>query len=282
MTPVRLETPAMPKLPFYQVDAFASKPFEGNQACVMPLDDFLPDETLQAIAAENNVAETAYIVPAGEGVWKLRWFTPTVEVPLCGHATLGSAHVLFDALGFDGEVIAFDTVKSGRLLVRKLEDGRLEMDFPSAPISEIPVTDDVVAALGARPVQAWGGFVYAARFENPQDVRDLEPDLRALKTLGASGAGWERGNFGCFAAGGDDVDVTSRFFAPGSGIDEDPATGSWHTMLARVMSERFGKNELTCYQAYPGRGAYVGTRLEGNRVKLMGRAVTVIEGHFSL
>ena len=110
----------MPTLPFYQIDAFASKPFEGNQACIMPLETFLPDETLQAIAAENNVAETAYIVPAGEGVWTLRWFTPTVEVPLCGHATLGTAHVLYQELGYTGEAIAFDTMKSGRLHVRRL------------------------------------------------------------------------------------------------------------------------------------------------------------------
>lgn len=272
----------MPKLPFYQVDAFASKPFEGNQACVMPLDAFLPDETLLAIAAENNVAETAYIVRTGEDSWNLRWFTPAVEVPLCGHATLGSAHVLYEELGFAGAAIHFDTVKSGRLVVRRLDDGRLEMDFPSGPVQEIPVTDEVAAALGARPVQAWGGMFYAARFETPDEVKALKPDQKALKNLGVPGEGWDRGNFGCFAAGGDGVDVTSRFFAPGSGIDEDPATGSWHTMLARVMSERFGKDVLTCHQAYPGRGAFLDTRLEGDRVKLIGRAVTVIEGRFSL
>ncbi|MEZ5998807.1 MAG: PhzF family phenazine biosynthesis protein [Hyphomonas sp.] len=272
----------MPDLPFYQIDAFATKPFEGNQACVMPLDDFLPDAELLAIAAENNVAETAYIVPAGDGVWKLRWFTPAVEVPLCGHATLASAHVLYEELGFSGEVISFDTVKSGRLLVRRLEDGRLEMDFPCGPVKEIPVTDDVAAALGSRPVQAWGGMFYAARFETPEQVKALKPDLRALKDLGVPGEGWDRGNFGCFAAGGEGVDVTSRFFAPGSGIDEDPATGSWHTMLARVMSERFGKSALRCFQAFPGRGAFIDTRLEGERVKLIGRVVTVIEGRFRL
>lgn len=272
----------MTKLPFYQVDAFASKPFEGNQACVMPLDDFLPDETLQAIAAENNVAETAFIVPSGEGVWKLRWFTPAVEVPLCGHATLGAAHVLYEEVGFTGDVIAFDTVKSGRLLVSRLEGGRLEMDFPSASVREIPVTDDIAGALGVRPVQAWGGMFYAARLETPEEVVALKPDLKVLKKLGVPGEGWGRGNFGCFAAGGDGVDVTSRFFAPGSGIDEDPATGSWHTMLARVMSERFGKDVCRCYQAYPGRGAFVDTRLEGDRVKLIGSSVTVIEGMFRL
>ena len=248
----------------------------------LPLDDFLPDETLQAIAAENNVAETAYIVRTGEDSWKLRWFTPAVEVPLCGHATLASAHVLYEELGFAGAAVNFDTVKSGRLIVRKLADGRLEMDFPCAPVTEIPVTDDVAAALGARPVQAWGGMFYAARFETPEDVKALKPDLKALKDLGVPGEGWDRGNFGCFAAGGEGVDVTSRFFAPGSGIDEDPATGSWHTMLARVMSERFGKDTLTCYQAFPGRGAFIDTALQGDRVKLIGRSVTVIEGGFRL
>ena len=144
------------------------------------------------------------------------------------------------------------------------------------------VTDDVAAALGARPVQAWGGMFYAARFETPEEVKALKPDQRALKDLGVPGEGWDRGNFGCFAAGGEGVDATSRFFAPGSGIDEDPATGSWHTMLARVMSERFGMDGLKCFQAYPGRGAFIDTRLEGDRVKLIGRSVTVIEGRFTL
>jgi PhzF family phenazine biosynthesis protein len=272
----------MPTLPFYQVDAFASKTFEGNQACVMPLDAFLPDETLLAIAAENNVAETAYIVPAGDGVWTLRWFTPAVEVPLCGHATLASAHVLFAHGGFAGEAIAFDTVKSGRLIVRRLADGRLEMDFPSAPVQPAPVTDEIAAALGARPAEAWGGMFYAARFETAEEVKALAPDHRALKTLGAAGGDWARGNFGCFALGGDGADATSRFFAPGSGIDEDPATGSWHTMLARILAENFARPEAHCYQAFPGRGAWIDVRLEGGRVKLTGTAVTVIEGIFKL
>ena len=272
----------MPKLPFFQVDAFATKPFEGNQACVMPLEEFLPDETLQAIAAENNVAETAFIVRKSADSWALRWFTPAVEVPLCGHATLASAHVLFNEMGFEGEAVHFDTVKAGRLTVQRLSGGKLEMDFPCSPVTQIPVTDEVADALGARPVEAWGGMFYAARFESPADVLALKPDVRALKDMSVPGEGWDRGNFGCFAAGGDGVDVTSRFFAPGSGIDEDPATGSWHTMLARVMHERFGKDALTCFQAYPGRGAAIGTRLEGDRVKLMGTSVTVIEGGFTL
>lgn len=272
----------MPTFPFYQVDAFAARPFEGNQACVMPLEAFLADEMLLKIAAENNVAETAYLVPQADGVWKLRWFTPAVEVPLCGHATLASAHVLFDAGGYDSSVIHFETVHSGRLTVRRMEDGALEMDFPSAPIQPVPVTDEIAAALGARPLEAWGGMFYAARFDSPETVKSLKPDVKALKTLGAEAAGWDRGNFGCFALGGEGVDVTSRFFAPGSGIDEDPATGSWHTMLSRILGTHFGLPQAACWQAYPGRGARVDVRLEGERVKLVGRAVTVIEGQFRL
>lgn len=272
----------MPVYAFYQVDAFATRAFEGNQACVMPMEAFLPDEQLLKIAAENNVAETAYLVPRAEGVWALRWFTPAVEVPLCGHATLAAAHVLFEAGGRAGDVIHFDTVHSGRLSVRRLADGRLEMDFPSAPIRPVPVTEDIVAALGARPLEAWGGMFYAARFDSPETVKGLTPDVKALKTLGAEGEGWDRGNFGCFALGGEGVDVTSRFFAPGSGIDEDPATGSWHTMLSRILATHFGLPEAACQQAYPGRGARIDVRLEADRVKLTGRAVTVIEGQFRL
>lgn len=270
----------MTALPFFQIDAFASKPFEGNQACVMPLDDFLPDETLQAIAAENNVAETAYIVPAGEGVWKLRWFTPAVEVPLCGHATLASAHALFSHVGFGGQEVAFDTVKSGRLTVKQLPDGRYEMDFPAPKIQKIAVSEDVATALGAWPLEAWGGPFYGAVFASPDDIYELQPDLALLKRLGVGGD-WDRGNFGCLASGGDGVDVTSRFFAPGSGIDEDPATGSWHCMVAAIMGPRL-KRAMDCYQAYTGRGAKIGVELVGDRVKLRGQAVTVIEGSFSL
>ncbi len=273
----------MTVLPFYQVDAFASRPFEGNQAGVMPLADFLPDATLQKIAAENNVAETAFLVPAGEGVWRLRWFTPAVEVPLCGHATLAAAHTLFETGAATGRTIHFDTVRSGRLTVQRLDDGRLEMDFPSAPIQPVAVTDEIADAFGARPLEAWAGMFYAARFESPDAVRRLAPDVRRLKTLGAEGAGWDCGNFGCFALGGENgADATSRFFAPGSGIDEDPATGTWHTMLARILAEHFALREARCHQAYPGRGADIGVKLDGDRCKLTGTAVTVIEGQFRL
>ena len=269
-------------IPFYQIDAFANRPFEGNQACVMPLEVYLPDETLQAIAAENNVAETAFIVPAGEGTWELRWFTPTVEVPLCGHATLASAHTVFAHLGFAGEQVTFQTRRSGELFVSRSADGYV-MDFPASPITEIDVTDEMEAALGARPKKMWAGSFLACLFETPEDVTALEPDHTALGLIGANEGGWEHGNVGCLALGGQTgADVTSRFFAPGSGIDEDPATGAWHCMLAPIVAERFGKTKLICFQAYAGRGAWIGTELDGDRVKLSGQAVSVIEGKFTL
>ena len=272
----------MTTYPFYQVDAFASKPFEGNQACVMPMDAFLADDVLLAIAAENNVAETAYIVPAGEGRWKLRWFTPTVEVPLCGHATLASAHALFAHMGFSGEKIVFETVKSGELIVEQDGAGYV-MDFPLPQVSPIPLDADIADALGATPIATYSGPFYGAVFETAEEIKRLNPDLKALANLGPKGD-WDRGNFGCLAldGDGDGVDVTSRFFAPGSGIDEDPATGSWHCMLAAMVQAHFGREALSCYQAFPGRGARIGTKIEGDRVKLSGEAVTVIEGRFSL
>ncbi len=270
----------MTHLPFFQIDAFATRIFEGNQACVMPMDAFLPDAQLQAIAAENNVAETAFIVDKGDGIWALRWFTPTIEVPLCGHATLASAHALFAQMGFDGEEIGFDTVKSGRLTVKRLPDGRYEMDFPAPEVSKIDVTEDVAVALGGWPLEAWGGPFYAAVFASAEDIITLQPDLDLIKRLGVF-RNIDRGNLGCLAVQGDGIDVVSRFFAPASGIPEDPATGSWHCMVAAILGPRF-KRRIDCFQAYPGRGASIGIELIGDRVKLRGHAVTVIEGKFAL
>lgn len=272
----------MPTLPFAQIDAFASQPFEGNQACVMPLDAFLADDVMQKIAAENNVAETAFIVPNGEGVWKLRWFTPAVEVPLCGHATLAAGHYLYELGGFTGEQITFQTVQSGKLFVSRLADGRLEMDFPAQEAEEISIDPDVSAALGKAPIKAFTGPCYVGLYDSADDIRALAPDLERLKTLGTSDGKWGRGNIGVLALDGAGVDVTSRFFAPGSGIPEDPATGSWHCMIAPLVEMLTGKTDAKCYQAYPGRGAFVDVELAGDRVKLRGHSVTVIEGTFRL
>jgi len=271
----------MPTLPFAQIDAFASRAFEGNQACVMPLDAYPADEVMQKIAAENNVAETAFIVPNGDGVWTLRWFTPAVEVPLCGHATLAAGHYLYEIQGFDGPQITFQTVQSGELFVSRLEDGRLEMDFPAQSVEEVAPDSAISDAFGRPPKRAFIGPCYVGLYETAEDIRALDPDLERLKTLGTSDGKWGLGNFGCLALDGDGVDVTSRFFAPGSGIPEDPATGSWHCMVAPLVELLSGKTTAKCFQAYPDRGAFVDVELIGDRVKLRGQSVTVIEGTFS-
>ncbi|MDZ4760026.1 MAG: PhzF family phenazine biosynthesis protein [Alphaproteobacteria bacterium] len=267
---------------FYQIDAFAERPLTGGPAAVMPLDAFLADEVMQAIAAENNLAETAFIVAKSPGVWDLRWFTPTLEVPLCGHATLASAHAIFVHEGYIGEEIGFDT-RSGRLTVKNLGAGLMEMDFPSRPPRRIDPPAGLVEAIGARPSEVWAAQFLLAVFETPAEVVGLTPDLEQVKHI-ASEATQDRGNLICAAPakGFNGYDVVSRFFAPGSGIPEDPATGSAHCVLAPYFSQRLGKPELRCFQAYPGRGADIVTRMDGERVKLVGRARTVIEGVFLL
>lgn len=271
----------MTTLPFFQIDAFAEDPFGGNPAAVMPLPAFLPDATLQAIAAENNLAETAFIVAQGENRWALRWFTPALEVPLCGHATLAAAFALFERMGAKGPVLTFSTL-SGDLTVTRLDDGRLEMDFPADPPRRTAIPDGLPDALGAQPLEVWAGQYLVAVFGTPSEVIALKPDLAALEKI-AGEAMRGRGNLAAAAPGdGDPYDVVSRFFAPGSGIPEDPATGSAHCILAPLFADRLGKPDLLCFQAYPGRGGVVGTALRGSRVLLRGRARLVIEGAFHL
>lgn len=259
---------------FFQIDAFAERAMAGGPAGVMPMDAFPAAEVMQAIAAENNVAETAFFVARGKGVFDLRWFTPGVEVPLCGHATLASAHAIFSHLKFDGAEIGFDT-KSGRLTVKRLADGRLEMDFPADMPKRIDAPLALAEALGATPKEVFGGQYLLAVFDNADEIRALKPDLAKIAALGG-----KRMDVCCAAPGDDGYDVVSRFFAPADGIPEDPATGSAHCMIAPFFSERLGKAELKCFQAYPGRGADIATRMAGDRVKLIGRARTVIEGVF--
>ncbi len=269
----------MPIYCFFQIDAFAEQPMAGGPAAVMPVDAFPVDEAMQAIAAENNIAETAFIVATAPGIWNLRWFTPLVEVPLCGHATLASAHALYSHLGFDGPEIGFDT-KSGRLTVKRLADGRLEMDFPAQPPRDVPMPAGLAEALGASPQRVVAGPYLMAIFATPDEVCALKPDLVRVNQI-SGGATGGRGNLICAAPGASEgFDVVSRFFAPGSGIPEDPATGSAHCIIAPYFSTLLGKPELNCFQAYPGRGAHIMTRMAGDRVKLIGRARTVIEGQF--
>jgi PhzF family phenazine biosynthesis protein len=262
---------------FFQIDAFAERPMTGGPAGVMPMDVFPEAHVMQAIAAENNLAETAFLVAKGKGVFDLRWFTPGVEVPLCGHATLASAHAIFSHQKFDGPEIGFDT-KSGRLTVKRLADGRLEMDFPAdRTLKRIDDHAQLADALGMTPKEVWSGQYLLAVFESAEQVRALKPDLAKVAALGG-----KHMDVCCAASDEGRYDVVSRFFAPADGIPEDPATGSAHCMIAPFFSERLGKQELKCFQAYPGRGADITTRMAGDRVKLIGRARTVIEGVFRM
>jgi len=264
----------MAEYKFFQIDAFAERAMTGGPAAVMPVDGFPADSVMQAIAAENNLAETAFVVAKGKGVWDLRWFTPALEVPLCGHATLASAEAIFSHLKYDGPEIGFDT-RSGRLTVKRLKDGRLEMDFPADMPRRIDAPPTLADALGAKPKEVWGGQYLLAVFGSAAEIRALKPDLFKIAALGG-----KRMDVCCAAPGDGEYDVVSRFFAPADGIPEDPATGSAHCTIAPYFSERLGKAELKCFQAYPGRGADITTRMDGERVKLIGRARTVIEGVF--
>lgn len=254
------------EIPFYQLDAFAARPFEGNPAAVCPLMDWLPDETLQAIAAENNLAETAFYVRDDTG-WHIRWFTPIREVELCGHATLAAAAVVFLREPEGGDRIAFQS-RSGPLHVSR--DGEvLELDFPADPGRVGAVPDALVRGLGCAPVECQQAADYLAVYASEAEVRALRPDFARLRELDLRGV--------IATAPGDSVDFVSRFFAPNYGIDEDPVTGSAHCTLAPYWRDRLGKAELHARQISP-RGGEIRCRLAGDRVLIAGRAVFVIEG----
>jgi PhzF family phenazine biosynthesis protein len=232
---------------------------------------------MQAIAMENNLAETAFFVPVGEGEWRLRWFTPTVEVDLCGHATLAAAHVLFAHLGYAGKEIAFHT-RSGRLAVARLSEGRYRMDFPEdvpGPLEASPEQLERLArGLGAVPAEVLRGVSdWLAVLGDEGQVRALRPDFRLLAGIPARGI--------IATAPGLQADFVSRFFAPQSGIDEDPVTGSAHTTLAPFWALRLGKKALSARQV-SARGGELHCVWEGGRVLLEGRAVTTVLGHFLL
>jgi predicted PhzF superfamily epimerase YddE/YHI9 len=262
------------KIPYWHVDAFASRPFAGNQAAVMPLEEWLPDETLQAIVEEINFAETAFVVKDATGAadWELRWFTPACEIRLCGHATLASGHVL---LGRDGgERVTFRTRKAGNLEVRRMAAGGYELALPVIPTApgDWP---EAVALLGARPAEVWrspdryGIYLFASEDE----VRALAPDLKGLGALGDD-------QFICTAPGSR-TDVVSRVFVPGGGVDEDSVTGSAHAALTPFWAARLCRDSFTAHQA-SRRGGDLACRLEGDQAWLGGDCVTVVEGSFYL
>ena len=267
----------------WTVDAFAAQPFRGNPACVVEPFAAWPDAAwMQALAAENNQAETAFLLKTDEpGRFGLRWFTPAVEVPLCGHATLASGHTLFSEIGVAATAITFDT-RSGPLTVKRAGDG-YEMDFPSQLPVRIETPVGLAEALGAQPSEVWAGPYLVALFDDPATVRGLKPDLSALRNIGGE-ADLGRGNIGvaALAGAGADHDVVDRFFAPGSGIPEDPTTGSLHCLLTPLFASRLGRDTLRFHQAYPGRGGDLECVQAGDRVLIRGRAVTVAESRLRL
>ena len=257
------------RLPLYQIDAFADRLFAGNPAAVVPLEEWLPETVMQAIAAENNLAETAFFRREGAD-YALRWFTPTVEVELCGHATLASAHVIFRFLEPGREAVRFRTLKAGMLGVTRHGEA-LALDFPSYPPEPCALPPELPAALGANPVELHRhGQRYLAVFAAAEDVAALAPDFARLRRQG-------HGDLIATAPGSDGVDFVSRFFAPAHGIDEDPVTGSAHCVLAPYWGKRLGKERLEARQISRRGGALTCT-LSGERVAISGRCVLYLEG----
>lgn len=266
----------------WTVDAFASAPFRGNPACVVEPFSAWPDGAwMQALAKENNQAETAFLLKTERpDRFGLRWFTPTMEVPLCGHATLGAAHVLFAELGVGAPALTFDT-RSGPLVVRRA-GGAYEMDFPADPPRRTDVPEGLAEALGVAPVEVWAGAYLVAVLADATTVRGLDPDVAGLHRIAGEATGG-RGNIVVAAASDDPAfDVIDRFFAPGSGVAEDPATGSAHCILAPLYADKLGRPDVKFLQAFPGRGGEISTEMRGDRVLLHGRAVTVIESRLRL
>lgn len=258
------------RIPLHQIDAFAERPFQGNPAAVCPLESWLPDEVLQAIAEENNLAETAFYV-ARDGCYELRWFTPTKEVDLCGHATLAAAHVLFESGKVRESQITFQS-RSGLLQVFQ-EDGLLTLDFPAhAPVQcETPTA--LSEGLGALPCECYRAMDYLAVFENEDMIQNLTLNFHRLKALDLRGV--------IATAPGKAFDFVSRFFAPNYGIDEDPVTGSAHCTLAPYWADRLGKTVLTAQQLSKRTGQ-LRCRVEGERVFISGQAASYLEGSIQI
>ncbi len=260
------------KIPIYQVDAFTNRLFGGNPAAICPLDEWLSDETMQKIAIENNLAETAFFVKQGDG-FKLRWFTPEFEIDLCGHATLASAHVIFTELGYKGDMINFETVKAGVLTVKKDGD-KYTMDFPSRPPIPIEPPIGLVEALGDKtPVAIYRSRDYFVVYETENDILELAPDFFALSKLDTVGI--------VVTAAGKDVDFVSRFFAPGAGIPEDPVTGSAHCNLIPYWANKLGKDKLHAYQLSARKGE-LWCENKGDRVLMSGNAITYLKGEIMI
>jgi len=258
-------------IPIYQIDAFTDQVFHGNPAAVCLMEYQLPDETLQAIAAENNLAETAYVWKEKDH-YSIRWFTPTLEVDLCGHATLASAYVLFFKKHLEKEIIRFDS-RSGPLYVSRRDD-LLTLDFPKDNLMEVDCPPVLSQALGLPILDCYKGKTdYLVCIESEKKLAELRPDLHLIARLPSRGL--------IVTAKGDSCDFVSRCFFPQSGIDEDPVTGSAHTSLVSYWSSKLNKNDLEAHQISP-RGGTLYCTLEGGRVKIRGYARLYLQGHIEL
>ena len=260
------------KQKIYQVDAFTDRVFGGNPAAVCPLKKWLSDDLLQKIAMENNLAETAFYI-RDENQYQIRWFTPTIEVDLCGHATLAAAYVLFHLEGHTGDRIDFHSPKSGTLSVTRVGDW-LTLDFPADPVEEVPMTEALIRGLSIRPILAFKGRTdYLLVYDSEDDVKNVIPGFDPISKLDARGL--------IITAPGTAVDFVSRFFAPQSGVDEDPVTGSAHTTLIPYWSQRLDKNTLTASQLSK-RGGYLKCENRGDRVAISGQARLYMIGQIDL
>jgi PhzF family phenazine biosynthesis protein len=258
------------RIPLYQIDAFASRLFAGNPAAVCPLEAWLDDSLLQSIAAENNLSETAFFVRNGNR-YDLRWFTPTVEVDLCGHATLASAFVILNYIDSSAASVAFDT-RSGELIVRR-QDDRLSMDFPSRPPEPCTASGKLAEALGRQPAEVLASRDYLAVFETEAEVRAMRPNMDLLAQVEQFAV--------IITAPGKEVDFVSRFFAPREGIPEDPVTGSAHCTLVPYWTKRLGKKKHHAWQV-SARGGELWCEDRGDRVTIAGHAVRYLEGAIHL
>jgi len=260
------------KLPIYQVDAFTNQLFGGNPAAIVPLKEWLPAPEMQKIAAENNLAETAFFITQAEH-FELRWFTPEFEIDLCGHATLATAHILFTELGYQKDTIHFHTLKAGTLTVTS-QNSLYTLDFPSrVPVSCTAPTELIAAIGGKTPIEVLKSRDYMLVYETEADVLALKPDFAALAKIDLMGV--------IVTAKGDHSDFVSRFFIPAAGINEDPVTGSAHCNLIPYWAEKLGKTELHAYQVSARRGE-LWCELKGDRVLMAGNAVTYLKGEIEI
>jgi len=260
-------------LPIYQVDAFSDELFGGNPAAIVPLEKWLPDDLMQKIAAENNLAETAFFVPTQKG-FHLRWFTPTFEIPLCGHATLASAFLLYNKLGYSADAVTFETM-SGDLIVRRKDDGFI-MDFPARkahPVATPDGLDQIIDAKVNGVLTCEQSIFSLVLTDSEEDVIKAKPDFNTLMKIAP-------GNF-ILTAPSEKYDFVSRVFVPEHGIPEDPVTGSAHCVSAPYWAEKLGKTELSARQVSE-RGGDILCSLRGDRVDLFGKAVLYLEGHINI